>query len=79
MCLMICQVGSLQILNCLPKVHLPFSLIVHDVQTIADLLIVKTDILNNRKQCVVLNDPISSWIIVTAGVHQGYILAPLFF
>ena len=57
---MICQVDCLQILNCLPKVHLVFSLI-HNVETIGDLLSVITDFLDNRKERVVLNDQISSW------------------
>ena len=38
-----------------------------------------TGILSNRQQHVVLNGKSSCWSSITAGVHQGSVLGPLFF
>ena len=43
------------------------------------LLNIIKDFLDSRKQRAVLNGQYSSWASITAGVHQGSILEPLFF
>jgi len=44
-----------------------------------DLLFWITDILCNRKQCVVLNGEKSTWFSVLSGIPQGCILGPLLY
>ena len=46
---------------------------------VGDLLNNLPNFLKDRKQRVVLNDQISTWINVKAGVHQGSILGSLLF
>ena len=37
------------------------------------------DYLKNRKQRVIVNDPVSEWLETNQGVPQGTVLRPLFF